>query len=162
MLGELLAARNPPFRANGAIRYRYCALHDLPATSTDEWRSAMRRRDSGATSKAASPRVQIGHAKRGNNGMDVTALAIPDVKLIKPKIFRDERGFFSETYNKRALEEVGIAVEFVQDNHSLSRERGVIRGLHFQIPPRTQDKLLRVIRGSIFDVAVDIRRSSST
>jgi dTDP-4-dehydrorhamnose 3,5-epimerase len=94
--------------------------------------------------------------------MDVTALEIPDVKLIKPKIFRDERGFFSETYSKSALKAAGIDVEFVQDNHSLSRERGVVRGLHFQIPPRAQDKLVRVIRGSIFDVAVDIRRGSPT
>ena len=94
--------------------------------------------------------------------MDVTALEIPDVKLIKPKIFRDERGFFSETYSKPALKAAGLDVEFVQDNHSLSRERGVVRGLHFQIPPRAQDKLVRVVRGSIFDVAVDLRRGSPT
>ena len=94
--------------------------------------------------------------------MDVKALEIPAVKLIRPKIIPDERGFFSETYNKRALKAAGIDVEFVQDNHSLSREKGVIRGLHFQIPPRAQDKLVRVVRGSIFDVAVDIRRGSPT
>jgi dTDP-4-dehydrorhamnose 3,5-epimerase len=94
--------------------------------------------------------------------MDVTALEIPAVKVIRPKIIPDERGFFSETYNKQALKAAGIDVEFVQDNHSLSREKGVIRGLHFQIPPRAQDKLVRVIRGSIFDVAVDIRRGSPT
>jgi dTDP-4-dehydrorhamnose 3,5-epimerase len=94
--------------------------------------------------------------------MDVKALEIPVVKLIQPKIFRDERGFFSETYSKLALKAAGIDVEFVQDNHSLSREKGVVRGLHFQIPPRAQDKLVRVIRGSIFDVALDIRRGSPT
>jgi dTDP-4-dehydrorhamnose 3,5-epimerase len=94
--------------------------------------------------------------------MDVKALAIPEVKLIKPKIFRDERGFFSETYNRRAFADLGIDAEFVQDNHSLSRETGVVRGLHFQTPPRAQDKLVRVVRGAIFDVAVDIRRGSPT
>jgi dTDP-4-dehydrorhamnose 3,5-epimerase len=94
--------------------------------------------------------------------MDVKALEIPDVKLIQPRIFRDERGFFSETYSKPALNAAGIDAEFVQDNHSLSRERGVVRGLHFQIPPRAQDKLVRVTRGSIFDVALDIRRGSPT
>jgi dTDP-4-dehydrorhamnose 3,5-epimerase len=94
--------------------------------------------------------------------MDVKALAIPEVKLITPNIFRDPRGFFSETYNKRAFVEAGIEAEFVQDNHSLSRERGIVRGLHFQVPPRAQDKLVRVVRGAIFDVAVDIRSGSPT
>jgi dTDP-4-dehydrorhamnose 3,5-epimerase len=94
--------------------------------------------------------------------MDIKALDIADIKLIKPKIFRDGRGFFSETYNKRAFADAGIGAEFVQDNHSLSREKGVVRGLHFQSPPRAQDKLVRVVRGAIFDVAVDLRRSSPT
>lgn len=94
--------------------------------------------------------------------LQVLATEISDVKLIVPRIHRDHRGFFSETYNKAGLAELGANLEFVQDNHSLSVERGVVRGLHFQIPPFAQDKLVRVIRGSVFDVAVDIRRGSST
>ena len=94
--------------------------------------------------------------------MLVEPLAIPDVKRLVPKVFPDQRGFFSETYNKRALEAAGIAISFVQDNHSLSHERGVVRGLHFQKPPHAQGKLVRVPRGAIYDVAVDIRRGSPT
>jgi dTDP-4-dehydrorhamnose 3,5-epimerase len=92
----------------------------------------------------------------------VTTLAIPDVKLITPKIFRDDRGFFSETFNMRALASGGVAGDFVQDNHSLSAQPGVVRGLHYQLPPSAQDKLVRVIRGAILDVAVDIRKGSPT
>jgi len=88
---------------------------------------------------------------------EVVATEIPDVKLIVPRIHRDHRGFFSETYNRADLAALGVNLEFVQDSHSLSVERGVVRGLHFQIPPFAQDKLVRVIRGSVFDVAVDIR-----
>ncbi|WP_172300493.1 dTDP-4-dehydrorhamnose 3,5-epimerase [Pseudoruegeria sp. HB172150] len=94
--------------------------------------------------------------------LDVTSLSIPDVKLITPKKFGDHRGFFSETFNAKAMKEAGIDLEFVQDNHSLSAEVGTMRGLHFQAPPFAQDKLVRVIRGAIIDVAVDIRRSSPT
>lgn len=95
--------------------------------------------------------------------MEMHALAIPEVKLIKPRIFRDARGFFSETWNARTLAETaGITETFVQDNHSLSVDKGVVRGLHFQIPPMAQDKLVRVVRGAILDVAVDIRRGSPT
>ena len=94
--------------------------------------------------------------------MNVEPLAIPDVKLVTPKIFRDERGLFSEVYARKALLEHGIEAEFVQDNHSLSRAKGVIRGLHFQAPPKAQDKLVRVVRGGILDVAVDIRKGSPT
>jgi dTDP-4-dehydrorhamnose 3,5-epimerase len=95
--------------------------------------------------------------------LHVEPLAIPEVKLVTPKIHRDARGFFSETYNAPALAAVaGIDAVFVQDNHSLSVETGVVRGLHFQIAPRAQDKLVRVARGSILDVAVDIRRGSPT
>jgi dTDP-4-dehydrorhamnose 3,5-epimerase len=90
------------------------------------------------------------------------ALEIHEVKLITPSIYRDERGFFSETFNARALAASGIDERFVQDNHSLSAQCGVVRGLHFQIAPKAQDKLVRVIRGSIFDVAVDIRVGSPT
>lgn len=94
--------------------------------------------------------------------LHVIATEIADVKLIVPRIYRDHRGFFSETYNKAGLAALGKNLEFVQDNHSLSVERGVVRALHFQIPPFAQDKLVRVVRGSVFDVAVDIRRGSPT
>jgi len=87
---------------------------------------------------------------------------IVDVKLLASRIHRDQRGFFSETYNKAELAKLGVNLDFVQDNHSLSVERGVIRGLHFQVPPFAQDKLVRVVRGAIYDVAVDIRRNSPT
>ncbi len=80
--------------------------------------------------------------------------------LIAPDIHRDDRGFFAETYSRRKYLDYGIDVEFVQDNHSLSREAGTFRGLHFQAPPNAQAKLVRCVRGSVFDVAVDIRRGS--
>jgi dTDP-4-dehydrorhamnose 3,5-epimerase len=94
--------------------------------------------------------------------MIITPLAIAEVLLIEPRRFGDERGFFSETYSRRALAEAGYDREFVQDNHSRSARRGTVRGLHFQIPPQGQDKLLRVVRGAILDVAVDLRASSPT
>jgi dTDP-4-dehydrorhamnose 3,5-epimerase len=94
--------------------------------------------------------------------MRVTPTDLPDVKLIAPKKFADERGFFIETYSQRALAAHGIAIGFVQDNHSLSRQAGTVRGLHFQLAPFAQDKLIRVTRGSILDVAVDIRTGSPT
>lgn len=94
--------------------------------------------------------------------MQVTELDIPDVRILTPKKHGDNRGFFSETYNRKALAELGIDIEFVQDNHSLSAEKGVVRGLHYQLPPMAQDKLIRVVRGAILDVAVDIRRGSPT
>ena len=94
--------------------------------------------------------------------MDVVSLDIPDVKIIRPKKFGDHRGFFSETYTKKTFEAAGLQYDFVQDNHSLSAEVGTIRGLHFQLPPFAQDKLVRVVRGAILDVAVDIRKGSPT
>lgn len=94
--------------------------------------------------------------------MIVEPLAIPEVKLIVPQRHGDARGFFSETYNRRALAAAGIEADFVQDNHSFSVEKGVVRGLHFQIAPHAQGKLVRVTRGSVFDVAVDIRSGSPT
>jgi len=94
--------------------------------------------------------------------MQVVETAIPAVKVIVPKKFGDHRGFFSETYSRKAFEGMGIPAEFVQDNHSLSAEAGVVRGLHYQLPPAAQDKLVRVVRGAILDVAVDVRRSSPT
>jgi dTDP-4-dehydrorhamnose 3,5-epimerase len=89
-------------------------------------------------------------------------LAIPDVMLITPVKFGDARGFFSETYSAAALLTWGLKATFVQDNHSLSAQKGVVRGLHFQKPPHAQGKLVRVVRGQIFDVAVDLRAGSST
>lgn len=87
-------------------------------------------------------------------------LEIPDVILVTPARFGGDRGFFSETYNKAAFQEQGISARFVQDNHSLSGKKGVVRGLHFQTPPHAQGKLVRVVRGAILDVAVDIRVGS--
>lgn len=93
--------------------------------------------------------------------MKATSTAIPDVLVIEPKVFGDARGFFFESFNQKAFEDAtGVAPTFVQDNHSRS-SRGVLRGLHYQIQ-QPQGKLVRVVRGAVFDVAVDIRRSSPT
>ena len=94
--------------------------------------------------------------------MQITPTLIPDVKILTPKCFSDPRGLFCETWSKLALQSAGLNLDFVQDNHSISSEKGTIRGLHFQLPPFAQDKLIRVIRGSALDIAVDIRRSSPT
>jgi dTDP-4-dehydrorhamnose 3,5-epimerase len=94
--------------------------------------------------------------------MKVERLAIPDVMLITPPRFGDARGFFSETFNAARLAAAGIAGPFVQDNQSLSRVQGVVRGLHCQMAPRAQGKLVRVVKGAIWDVAVDIRGDSPT
>lgn len=92
--------------------------------------------------------------------MKVTDTKIPDVKIIEPDVFEDERGFFFESFNQQRFEEaVGYSVTFAQDNHSKS-SRGVLRGLHYQLPPKAQGKLVRVVQGEVFDVAVDIRKSS--
>lgn len=94
--------------------------------------------------------------------MDATRLAIPEVVLLTPKVFGDERGFFYECFNQRQFEvATGLKRQFVQDNHSRS-QRGVLRGLHYQLPPKAQGKLVRVVQGEVFDVAVDLRRSSPT
>jgi len=92
--------------------------------------------------------------------MQVIDTLIADVKLIRPVRHADHRGFFSEVFSQRALQAAGIGVAMVQDNHSLSRARGTVRGLHFQVPPHAQAKLVRVVRGAILDVAVDLRCSS--
>jgi dTDP-4-dehydrorhamnose 3,5-epimerase len=92
--------------------------------------------------------------------MKVTPTTLPGILLIEPRVFGDDRGFFFESYNRRSLAEAGLVAEFVQDNHSRSK-RGVLRGLHYQIE-RAQGKLVRVIAGEVFDVAVDIRKSSPT
>lgn len=94
--------------------------------------------------------------------MHVLDLAIPDVKVLTTKRFGDSRGFFTETYSEKAFAAIGIQDRFVQDNHSLSGPVGTLRGLHFQLPPHAQAKLVRVVRGAIFDVAVDIRLGSPT
>ena len=94
--------------------------------------------------------------------VEIRRLAIPDVLEIRTARHGDDRGFFSEIWNKANWAEAGISLDFVQHNHSLSRIPGVLRGLHYQLPPVAQDKLVRVTRGAIFDVAVDIRRSSPT
>src|SRR5271166_6052248 len=94
--------------------------------------------------------------------MQVEETAIPAVKIVTPKKHGDTRGFFSEVYNKSQCENLGIHLTFVQDNHSFSAAVGTLRGLHFQTPPFAQDKLVRVARGRILDVAADIRRSSPT
>ena len=94
--------------------------------------------------------------------LSVESLEIPEVKIIRPKRHGDARGFFSETWSRRALAEAGIDIDFVQDNHAFSAEAGTVRGLHFQTPPFAQAKLVRVVRGAILDVAVDIRKGSPT
>ncbi|ELW9443379.1 dTDP-4-dehydrorhamnose 3,5-epimerase [Pluralibacter gergoviae] len=94
--------------------------------------------------------------------MKVIKTAIPELLILEPKVFGDERGFFMESFNKRIFEDaVGYGVEFVQDNHSKS-SKGVLRGLHYQLNPHSQGKLVRCTSGEVFDVAVDIRRESKT
>jgi dTDP-4-dehydrorhamnose 3,5-epimerase len=92
--------------------------------------------------------------------MQIITMPIPDVRLIRPIRHSDARGFFSETYNARDWAEHGIDLCFVQDNHSRSEQAWTVRGLHFQRPPHAQSKLVRVLKGAILDIAVDIRRGS--
>lgn len=94
--------------------------------------------------------------------MDIRRLELDGVLEIVPSKFGDARGFFSETYSQKRLAEAGIDIVWVQDNQSFSAEKGVLRGLHVQLPPFAQDKLIRVLRGSILDVAVDLRKASAT
>lgn len=94
--------------------------------------------------------------------MKVTKLTIPDVILLEPRVFNDDRGFFFESFNKERFTELtGVDLDFVQDNHSCSSS-GVLRGLHYQIDPKAQGKLVRIVSGEVFDVAVDIRKNSPT
>lgn len=94
--------------------------------------------------------------------MKVTPTKLAGVLIIEPRVFGDERGFFFESFNQRAFDEaVGAHVDFVQDNHSKS-SRNVLRGLHYQLPPKAQGKLVRVVQGEVFDVAVDLRKNSKT
>jgi dTDP-4-dehydrorhamnose 3,5-epimerase len=94
--------------------------------------------------------------------MQIFDTALPEVKIVAPKRVGDTRGFFSEVWNGRDFTAAGIAADFVQDNHIGNPLKGTLRGLHYQVPPAAQGKLLRVARGSIFDVAVDITRGSPT
>jgi dTDP-4-dehydrorhamnose 3,5-epimerase len=94
--------------------------------------------------------------------MQLIPSEIPDIKILVPKKHGDHRGFFSEVYSRKLLADVGVTTDFVQDNHSLSVEKGVLRGLHYQVAPMAQDKLVRVVHGKILDVAVDIRKNSLT
>src|SRR5947209_1588709 len=94
--------------------------------------------------------------------MDITNLDLPGLVLLRTQRFGDARGFFTETYNERTFQAAGITTRFVQDNESYSAKRGTIRGLHFQLPPVAQAKLVRVLRGSVYDVAVDLRVGSPT
>jgi len=94
--------------------------------------------------------------------MIVEDTAIAGVKIVTPRKHGDHRGYFSEVYRQDVLASAGLALQFVQDNHSLSQQVGTLRGLHFQAPPFAQDKLVRVLRGAIIDVAVDLRASSAT
>ena len=94
--------------------------------------------------------------------LEITSLRIADVKIVTPARFGDTRGFFSETYHRERFIDAGIDANFVQDNHSLSAVAGTVRGLHYQAPPFAQAKLVRVLRGAILDVAVDVRSGSPT
>ncbi|PIV84022.1 MAG: dTDP-4-dehydrorhamnose 3,5-epimerase [Candidatus Moranbacteria bacterium CG_4_10_14_3_um_filter_44_15] len=94
--------------------------------------------------------------------MEFIETSLKGACIIKPKVFRDERGFFLEFWNEKVFAENGIAAKFVQDNHSLSVKKGVLRGLHFQLPPNEQAKLVRVTRGKVYDVIVDLRKNSET
>lgn len=94
--------------------------------------------------------------------MDIQYLPVLGLPLLTPRRHGDHRGFFSESWNRRRMAEAGLDHDFVQDNHSLSRDVGTLRGLHFQAPPHAQDKLVRCGRGRLFDVAVDIRKGSPT
>jgi dTDP-4-dehydrorhamnose 3,5-epimerase len=94
--------------------------------------------------------------------MQLIPSEIPDIKILVPKKHGDHRGFFSEVYSRKMLADAGVTTDFVQDNHSLSVEKGVLRGLHYQVAPMAQDKLVRVVHGAILDVAVDIRKHSPT
>ncbi len=94
--------------------------------------------------------------------LELTTTSIPDVKVLRHREFADTRGAFAETYSKRDFAQAGLSQEFVQDNQSLSAKRGTIRGLHFQTPPMAQAKLVRVLRGAVLDVVVDLRPASPT
>lgn len=94
--------------------------------------------------------------------MNIVKTDIEDVVIIEPKVFGDQRGWFTETYSKEKFEELGIYIDFIQDNHSFSEQKGTLRGLHFQLNPKAQTKLVRCTKGKILDVAVDLREGAPT
>ena len=94
--------------------------------------------------------------------MNIITTGLEGVIIIEPKIFRDDRGFFTESYSKRKFEELGLNYDFIQDNHSLSVQEGTVRGLHYQMAPKAQTKLVRVLAGAVLDIAIDIRKGSPT
>jgi len=94
--------------------------------------------------------------------MNIIKTKFEDAVLIEPKVFGDHRGFFTESYNKEMFKQNGIDIEFIQDNHSLSQQSGTLRGMHYQLKDKAQTKLVRVTRGAIYDVILDIRKSSPT
>ncbi len=102
------------------------------------------------------------HPVRASGNFEALTLGLPGPLLVVPHVFRDGRGFFLETWSERDLAALGVAEHFVQDNHSHSVTAGTVRGLHFQLPPRAQAKLVRVLRGAVLDVVVDLRPGSST
>jgi dTDP-4-dehydrorhamnose 3,5-epimerase len=101
-------------------------------------------------------------AQGEETGVQIERTGLEGVRLLTPRRFGDDRGFFCESWNRRRMEEAGIDIDFVQDNHSLSHAPGTLRGLHFQAPPHAQAKLVRCGQGALWDVAVDIRRGSPT
>jgi dTDP-4-dehydrorhamnose 3,5-epimerase len=133
-----------------------CVVDDRRAAGAGPWRirSLVRPKSTVLSADRVEGKNEV--------AVNVEELEIPEVKIITPRKFGDNRGFFSETYNRDRLADAGIDLEFVQDNHSFSAPVGTLRGLHFQIPPFAQDKLVRVVRGAIWDVAVDIRHGSPT
>lgn len=94
--------------------------------------------------------------------MQIIATEFPGLCLLAPKVFRDGRGFFLESYNKKVFDGLGLRYDFIQDNHARSETTGTLRGLHFQLPPKAQSKLVRVTRGAVYDVVVDLRLGSPT
>lgn len=109
-----------------------------------------------------SPGGYVRHRRKGAKDMQIEETPLPGVLILTPRRFGDTRGWFSEVWNRRTLAAEGITIDFVQDNHSYSRDVGTVRGLHFQSPPHAQAKLVRCGRGRVFDVAVDIRKGSPT
>ena len=106
--------------------------------------------------------AQKGGFLRGTRTVQIDDTALSSVKVLTPRRFGDDRGFFSESWSKRVMADAGLDFDWVQDNHSLSMQVGTVRGLHFQSPPHAQTKLVRCGRGALFDVAVDVRRGSPT
>ena len=94
--------------------------------------------------------------------MNIIKTDIEDLLILEPRVFGDNRGWFTETYSKAKFQDLGIDIEFVQDNHSMSAQKGTLRGLHFQTNPKAQSKLVRCTKGRILDVAVDLRKGSAT